>query len=99
MASRPVSDEPPLAKERSSEMKARPMSQPEPGVPIFPAEHLVRRGQRNLVQLAQCLLDEADDDHRGQREDEEVGGDGEEAARLPDAAQVAVEQDEDDGRP
>ncbi len=36
MASRPVSDDPPLAKERSREMKARPMSQPEPGVPIFP---------------------------------------------------------------
>ena len=36
IASSPVSDEPPLAKERSSEMKASPISQPDPGVPIFP---------------------------------------------------------------
>ena len=36
MASSPVRDEPPLANERSSEMKASPMSQPPPGVPIFP---------------------------------------------------------------
>ena len=36
IASRPVSDEPPLANERSKEMKASPMSQPSPGVPIFP---------------------------------------------------------------
>ena len=36
MASSPVSDEPPLANERSNEMKARPMSHPSPGVPIFP---------------------------------------------------------------
>ena len=36
MASSPVSDEPPLANERSSEMKARPISQPEPGEPIRP---------------------------------------------------------------
>ncbi len=36
MASSPVSDEPPLAKERNKKMKARPMSQPSPGVPILP---------------------------------------------------------------
>ena len=36
IASSPVSDEPPLAKERSSEMKASPISQPVPGVPIVP---------------------------------------------------------------
>ena len=36
MASSPVSDDPPLAKERSSEMKASPINQPEPGVPICP---------------------------------------------------------------
>ena len=37
------------------------------------------------------LVDEADDDHRGQREDEEVGGEGEVAAGLADAPQVAVQ--------
>ena len=36
MASRPVSDDPPLAKERSRKMKASPINQPSPGVPIFP---------------------------------------------------------------
>ena len=36
MASNPVSEEPPLAKERSRVTKARPMSRPEPGVPILP---------------------------------------------------------------
>ena len=36
IASSPVSDEPPLANERSREMKARPISQPSPGVPILP---------------------------------------------------------------
>ena len=36
MASSPVSDDPPFAKERNSEMKASPISQPDPGVPIFP---------------------------------------------------------------
>ncbi len=36
IASSPVSDEPPLAKERSREMKASPINQPEPGVPILP---------------------------------------------------------------
>ena len=36
MASSPVRDEPPLANERSSEMKASPISQPLPGVPMVP---------------------------------------------------------------
>jgi len=36
IASRPVSDDPPLANERSSEMKASPISQPDPGVPNVP---------------------------------------------------------------
>ena len=36
IASSPVSDDPPLANERSSEMKANPISQPSPGVPILP---------------------------------------------------------------
>ncbi len=36
MASSPVSDDPPLANERNRKMKASPISQPSPGVPIFP---------------------------------------------------------------
>ncbi len=36
IASSPVNDDPPLANERSSEMKASPMSQPDPGLPNVP---------------------------------------------------------------
>ena len=36
IASRPVSDDPPLANERRRKMKASPISQPLPDVPIFP---------------------------------------------------------------
>ena len=37
MASRPVSDEPPLANARRSDTKARPIRSPEPCVPNFPS--------------------------------------------------------------
>ena len=64
------------------------------GRPDLPAVELVGGRQRDVVQRAERLLDEAEDDDGRQREDEEVGRDGEVAPGLADAAQVAVEQEE-----
>ena len=63
------------------------------------AVDLAGRRQRDVVQRAERLLDEADDDDARQGEDEEVGGDGEVAPGLADAAQVAVEQEQHHRRP
>ena len=96
IASRPVSDEPPLANERSRVMKASPISQPWPGVPRCPPKSLLCGGMGMWWRSPQRLLDVADDDHRGQRDHVEVGREGEDPPGLADAAQVAVEQEEHD---
>jgi hypothetical protein len=44
MASRPVNDEPPLAKARRRVMKASPINQPWPGVPRCPPNRLLSAG-------------------------------------------------------
>ena len=96
MASRPVSDEPPLANERRRVMKASPISQPVARCPEMPPEELAVGRERDVVQVAQGLLDVADDDDRGQRDHVEVGREGEEPPGLADAAQVAVEEEQHD---
>ena len=57
-----------------------------------------RVGVRGLVwEITRYLADESEHNQQGHVEDEEVGRDGEYAARLPDAAQVAVGQDHHEG--
>ena len=55
---------------------------------------LMRGGKWDVVQEAQAFFDQPDDDDRGQREDEEVGGDGEEPPGLADAPEVPVQEDQ-----
>ena len=52
-------------------------------------------GDAVLGQVAEDLPDRPDDDHRGHRDEEEVGRERERLAGLPDAAQVAVGQQHD----
>ena len=62
----------------------------------MPAEDLVVGRERDVVQVAERLLDVAGDDHRAQRDHVEVRREGEELPGLADAAQVAVEEEEHD---
>ena len=83
IASRPVSEDPPLAKALSTMMIPAPYRRPLPGVPSGTTP---RKMDRVGVQLTEGGPDDADDDQGSGRGDEEVGRDSEDvrpASRIP----------------
>ena len=87
MASVPVSAEPPEAKAFITMNSDAPSSSPRPGVPTGTAPGWCSEWAWRSPSDG---LDRAHDDEQRHVGDEEVGGHGEDATRLPDAAQVAV---------
>lgn len=91
IASSPVRDEPPLAKERNTMKSDAPYSQPSPGVPSGTTPGACRSACGSSPQSAH-RRDEEDQAHRG---GEEVGGQREHPARLAHSAQIPVPQQHD----
>ena len=92
MASTPVTAAPPEAKARSTTNSAAPMNSPSPGVPILTSPVLVQRlGVGRWPMASRTTPDDQQHDHV---DEEEVGRDGEDLARLLHAAQVAEGDDE-----
>ena len=94
MASVPVMAELPLAKARSRKKAETPRISP----PLaWPRAMGLVGAERTCRKRPRCFRDEAEDDEDRHVGDEEVGGDGEDLARLPDAPEVAEGQEHDEG--